>query len=484
MFSRIVVLLLLALLPSCTTRSGKEDKYIQMEYWTNQGLKDVLPFWSTRGLDTLNGMFYTNLDRNWKTFGSFDQSPAMIARHLFGYTAGYMLSGDEQLMQRAKEIRNYLIATSWDQEYGGWYDMISRDGQPTVDTKTTFGQVYIITGLTLYYFATHDPEVLKYITESNELLEEKVWDPVGGGYFDSMNRDLSVRMDTKSFSSEITPVSGYLYYLYLATRDEQYLKQTEKILDTVLMKMSDPKSGWILENYDRNWNYNVKDRTVNEVNIGHNIETAWMLLRANLLNERIDYLNAAKKLSEKVHQYGFNKETGVWYANVAKDNSENHRELAYWWTQAYGGMFNLTQYQIEKKDSYLENFRKGSDFWDKYFLDKQDGDTFQGVSLTGDPVDPVKANPYKASYHNMENSLLTSLYLALWVINEAFTLHFKIRTAQKGAKLYPLPIEELNYRIEKVLINDQPYDLNGSNELFVNLPELNDAHVVVTVRKK
>lgn len=479
---RIFVLLFAALLASCNVKPPEEDKYLQQRYWIDQGLNDVLPHWSAKGLDTLNGMFYTNLDRNWNTFGSFDQSPAMIARHLFGYTAGYMLSGDEKLIKRAAEIKDYLISSSWDKEYGGWYDMISREGKPTLKTKTTFGQVYIITGLTLYYFATHDQDVLKYITESNMLLEQKVWDPVSGGYFDSMNRDWSVKLNTKSFSSEITPVSGHLLYLFLATRDEQYLKQTEKILEMVMNRMSDPKTGWILESFDTNWNYTVKEQTVNEINTGHNIETAWMLLRAYLLNGRRDYLDAANKLSEQVHQYGFNKESGAWYANFAKESSADHRPLAYWWTQAYGGMFNLNLYRIDKKDSRLDVFRKGSDFWDKYFLDKKDGDTFQGVSLSGEPIDPVKANTYKASYHNMENSLLTSIYLAMWVKKEPLSMHFKISFSKAGDKLYPLPVEEKSYQIEKVLIDGKPFEIQENSGLFLALPELRDAHVEVRIK--
>ncbi len=119
-------------------------------------------------------------------------------------------------------------------------------------------------------------------------------------------------------------------------------------------------------------------------------QTAWMLSRAYLLNGREDYLKPANKREGLVHQYGFNKEKRAWYANVAKDSSAYHRPLAYWWTQAYGGMFNLNLYRIDKQDIHLDNFRQGSDFWDKYFLDKRDGDTFQGVSLSGEPIDTVK----------------------------------------------------------------------------------------------
>lgn len=484
MQGRWIFLFCFLLLSCCKVQSQQNDKYLDKDYWKTQGLQDVLPHWSEKGVDSVNGMFYTNLDRDWKPFGNTDQSPAMIARHLFGYSAGYIMSGDEKLIHRATEIKNYLISNCWDKQYGGWFDAISREGKPQKITKTTFGQVYAITGLTMYYFATKDEDVLKYINTSNDLLETKVWDSTAGGYYDIMNPDWTVKSTGKSFSSEITPASGYLFYLYLATRNEKYLEQTEKVVNTVLQRMTDPFSGWILESYDSNWQNISKDGSGTEVNIGHNIEAAWMSLRTYLLNGKKAYLAATNRLAGMVHQYGFNRHTGVWYANVSKDSSSNHSPISYWWIQAYGNMFNLNLYRVDHQPVRLENFRKGAHFWDAHFLDKTKGDIYQGVSLSGEAIDPVKANIFKASYHNMENALLNWLYLAFWVKKEPVTLHFKISDSKAGDKLYPLPIEEENYVIEKVMIDKKAYENNKQHTLFITLPKLQNAHIEVSIQPK
>ena len=40
--------------------------------------------------------------------------------------------------------------------------------------------------------------------------------------------------------------------------------------------MIDKESGWVLENFDKNWMYLVGKQDKTEINIGHNIESAWM----------------------------------------------------------------------------------------------------------------------------------------------------------------------------------------------------------------
>lgn len=451
-----------------STLNAQKQKYLSGGYWRKQAMEDVLHNWSTKATDSVNGMFFTNLNQNWEPFGSFIQSPAMIARHLFAYSTGYLMSGDERLLLRAKQLLAYLDKNAWDKEYGGWYDQLDRQGVPTKFTKTTFNQVYCITGLTLYYFVTKDSTVLNTILKANNLLERKVWDNIAGGYYDVMNRDWSVQSTGKSFSSEITPASGYYFYLYLATRDQRYLDQLRKIMNMVKGKMIDANSGWVLESFDRNWKYNYSSVENKEINIGHNIETAWMYLRLYLLAQDEKFLAEAKKLGNKVEQFGFNASNGCWYAYVAKLNPSLHSDLSYWWIQAYGNMYNLIFYSIEPQQKRLDDFRKGAEFWDTFFVDKQNGDTYQGVNVAGEPVDPVKGNFFKASYHNLENSLLVWLYLDLWVNKKPVKLYFSVENSD-NLTLYPLPIEEKDYRILTATWNGKKIGETSGNA--VKLPE-------------
>lgn len=460
------LLLAVSLFIGVSCLHAQDKDFFNGEYWRKQALVDVLPHWSSKGIDSVNGMFFTNLAREWKQFGSFDQSPAMIARHLFAYAAGYLMSGDEQLLIRAKQLLGYLDKNAWDKDFGGWYDQLDRDGNPVKLSKTTFNQVYCITGLTMYYFVTKDSTVLKTIEQANELLESKVWDSVGGGYYDVMNPDWTIQSSGKSFSSEITPVSGYLFYLYLATRDSRYLEQLRKIMNVVGDKMIDPATGWVLESFDSSWKYNYPSGNY-EINVGHNIETAWMYLRLYRITEEKKYLDEAKKLDTRIAKFGYQAANGCWYANVARSDSGKHPDLSYWWIQAYGNMYNLIWYSLDQQKSRLTDFEKGAAFWDKYFVDSQYGEIFQGVTTAGDPIDPVKGNFFKASYHNLENSLLVWLYLDLWIKQKAVKLYFKLENNDRPI-LYPLPVEENNYRIKEIKFNGKK--IRAKKTIPISLP--------------
>ena len=52
-------------------------------------------------------------------------------------------------------------------------DALQPSGDPMEYSKSTFVQVYVITGLAMYYTVTHDKEILDYINKSNDLLEQK-----------------------------------------------------------------------------------------------------------------------------------------------------------------------------------------------------------------------------------------------------------------------------------------------------------------------
>ena len=281
---------------------------------------------------------------------------------------------------------------------------------------------------------------------------------------------------TKSFSSEITPVSGYCFYLYLATRDQRYLYQLRRVMNMVSHKMIDPVSGWVLESFDRNWKYTYSSVENKEINIGHNIETAWMYLRLYLLTRDEKFLAEAKRLGAKIEQFGYNPANGCWYANVAKDLPSQHSDLSYWWIQAYGNMYNLIWYSIDGQQKRLHDFSKGAKFWDTFFVDKQNGDTYQGVNVAGEPVDPVKGNFFKASYHNLENSLLVWLYLDLWVNKKEVKLYFNIENSDNPT-LYPLPVEETHYRILKATLNGKKIQVTRDGA--VRLPEDNGKVEVV-----
>jgi mannobiose 2-epimerase len=453
---------------------------IHGDFWRKQAIEDVIKPWTQHAIDKEFGAYYSFLERDWQPFNGNEKYPGMIARHLFSYSVAYMLSGNETYMQQAEQTYDYLISKGWDKRYGGWYTELDRKGEVQDASKDLFMQTYAITGLAMYYLLTKDKEVEDYIDRSIDMLEEHAWDTQGrGGYVSALHQDLSIKESDKAFSPQLAPLSGYLLYLYAATRDQKYLTMSERILQTVLNHMTDEKSGWIMERYDQNWQP-LAERN-DWMNTGHNIEVAWMLMRLYDLTGKEEYKLKATQLNERLLSYAYNPKIGIWYHKVNVADATQHSNDSPWWVQAYGNMFQLYMYHSSGNLQYLQHFREGANFWNEHLMDSTYGGAYLSAMADGSVANDKKAVRTKTSYHSMEHGLLNYLYLDVWVNHGSVSLHYYIKEAS-ARKLYPLPIEEMDYEIEEVMINGKKWEQINYQDGFVILPQQANQRVRVVVK--
>ncbi|MDN3690493.1 AGE family epimerase/isomerase [Cyclobacterium jeungdonense] len=452
------------------------------DYWKKQVIHDVLEPWTKFARDEEYGSFHTLLDKDWKVGEKQEKYPGMIARHLFSYSVGYHLTGDEKYLELASETFDYLIENGWDHQYGGWFYELDRSGNAVSLDKDMFMHAYAITGLAMYYIVTRDKEVKNYLDKSIDVMENHAWDDInGGGYFRRLNRDFSIINSDKVFSPQLAPVSGYLLYLYAATMEEKYLQKSEQLLEMTLARMKDRKSGWIMEGFDRNWN---SLEQMNEMmNTGHNVEVAWMLMRLYAITGKENYKEEAMKLNEQLLKYAFDNETGIWYHKLRIDNPKMHSEDSPWWVQAYGNMFQLYLYALSDEGKSLCNFKKGATFWNNSFIDREKGGTYLSVDKHGNYINSSKAVVTKTSYHSVENGFLTMLYLDYWINEQPVSLYYNINSAATE-KLFPLLLEDFNYDIKKVRIDRRGWKKIDQESGFIHLPQKTKYKMEVVLQKK
>jgi len=480
---KLFLLLLIIIQAGCGNGTSPVSNVQDGRYWKDQAINDILPYWTDNAMDRDSGAFITNLDAQWKHGSDSRKYPSMIGRHIFSYSVAYLMTGTEEYLDIAEQTKDFLLEKAWDTEHGGWYDVLNRDGTPDIRTRNMFIQTYALTGLAMYYFVTHDREVLEYIIETDRHLETAMLDSLNGGYYNVAGNDWQIIDSNKSFASQVAPVSGYLLYMYLATGDSVYLERSRRIMDWVSDRMRDPGSGWILEYFDRNWSMLESDPDI--INVGHNIEVAWMLLRLTMLNGTGGIPETARQLEDLLYAATFREETGLWLTTLGRRDPRITDDFTYWWIQAYGNMYSLCSYRISGNKERLDHFIKGAEFWDSYFLDRDNGDTFTSVYHNGVAKDSTKANPYKTSYHSIEQCLLNYLYLSFWVNHELVRLHFRIMDPREGDLLFPVLVEDMD-----VVVRDARHEGTSGNEKLtfsertVSLPEADIARITVTLGNK
>lgn len=460
------------------------------EYWRRQGLNQIIPFWQKHARDTINGAFYMTLSREGNPLPPWDKHPAMISREIFGFTAAYLLSGDERYLTTAREGTQYLLKHAWDEQYGGWYDVLDQSGNPIVTTKSVPNQLYTNVGLALYYFATGDGDALSHVKESVHIQKVKACDSRNGGYFQTLNRDLSVADSSKSKHSHYGYTSSLLINLMMMTHDNEIRDFAEELMQISFTHLTDTSYGWFTgfpSPGSSSWKMTprfVNGREV--VSAGAQLTASLSLLRLAELTGKKIYRENGIALSRQVMGAAFDSTRGCWFdiCDRMPPYAVEDTSSVTWWLQSYGMLIQLHLYNLTGDRLYLESYRKMATFWDNYFVDKEFGGVYQSVSPSGLPVSPGKAVVWKASYHEMENALLNYFYLNLYVNHKPATLHFHLKNKDPQARHYVSLAEDQNVIISGVKINGNSWTSFNAEEKYVNLPESEDIKMDVTLTYK
>lgn len=469
------------------------EKYTSPEYWQRQALVNMIPFWE-KTIDRKNGGFYTNIMFDGTIDYTVGKYPRMISRIVYGFCVAYLLSGDEKYLQYAKHGMRYLIDYGWDKVNGGWHLYLNANNEVVFEDeaenliannyKNLFDQTYGNLGPVLYYFVTNNNEALQYVNRVHELLKQKAWDKKHGGYFAEVAANWDLVSSKKSFNAQIDTFSAYLLYYYLATKQTKLKDEIKDLAKIVKTKMIDPKTSYVGETFTGDWE-SVEDMLW----VGHNLKTAWVLLRVANLTENNEYIKTAKQIAEIQMKENWDSKYYGWFflfnrtPNVGFDTLYPQKvELKDWWTQTEGDFLMLYLYNITREQQYLQKFKESAYFWDNYVVDKKYGEVYPTLLPNGKPNRTQKGDRYKSAYHSMEHALFNYLYLSLFVKKQEATLYFNLNADKEGEKHYVNIIEDPSVIIKQVEINGKNWTRFDSLEGYLLLPKGKNLNTKVTFK--
>jgi mannobiose 2-epimerase len=183
-------------LPLPTSETLDSDRAELLTAEIGNALRQVLQVWFPRCVDAEYGGFLCDFDYKWRPSGSqvkMLEYQARMARLLARATA---TAGFECYRPLAAHAFKYLRDILWDRQYGGWYRMLDRAGQPLeASTKHGHGIAYAIGACAAYYELTSEVEALELAKAGFAWIEKVAHDHRHGGYFASYQRD-GTRIDS------------------------------------------------------------------------------------------------------------------------------------------------------------------------------------------------------------------------------------------------------------------------------------------------
>lgn len=367
---------------------------------------NILPFWMTHVVDRVNGGFYGAVTNDLQIRNEVPRSAILCARILWTYSAAYRRLGGEQYLSMAQWAYDYLNRVFWDQEYGGLYWQVDRNGTPVADRKHHYAQAFGIYGLSEYYRATRDSRSLELARELFGLLEEHAYDPANQGYLEGSDRAWRQLADTRLSDRDLEcrkSMNTMLHILEAYTNllrawDDKYIRaQLGALLRTFQRQIVDPRTGHLRLFFDDQWHLLSES-----VSFGHDIEGSWLLWEAaevlgnpGLQEEtrRLAVVLADAVLRDGLDTDGslFSKGTPQGVLNSGKD----------WWPQAEGIVGFYNAYQLTGDERFAEAAIRCWQTVQDRFVDRAHGDWFKRLSPDGTP-DPMsyKAGPWDCPYHH------------------------------------------------------------------------------------
>jgi mannobiose 2-epimerase len=365
---------------------------------------NILPYWSAKMVDNVNGGFYGRIDGNDKVYPEAEKGGILNARILWTYSSAYRVLGDTSYLHLAKRAKDYILAHFIDSQHGGAYLSVKADGAPSNTRKQVYTNAFFIYALAEYNRATGDKQALAEAGKIFELFEKYAADKEYGGYYEVFSQDwqrIRERMigessdkDEKTMNTSLHVMEAYAN-LYRVSGDKFVGDRLRNLVEIFLDKIIDKKTSHLICFLDRTWN---STSTVDSY--GHDIESSWLLDEAaGLLKD--------KKLIERV------KAAGLKIANAAEEGYQSDgsmlteknyatghfRTQRSWWEQAETIVGYLNAFELTGDESYLNRSLKCWEYLKKYFIDTKNGGWFSSVSESGVPGGD-KAGFWICPYHS------------------------------------------------------------------------------------
>jgi mannobiose 2-epimerase len=406
----ILMTILCLLISGCYGRkevtSAQKEKLEQLKNEISESLiTDLLPYWSEKMTDTINGGFYGRVDGNEVVYPEADKGGILNARILWTFSSAFRLLKDSSYLRTALRAKNYILDHFIDKEFGGAYMTVKATGEPGDTRKYTLTESYFIYAFAEYYRATGDKDVLREAIKIFELLEQNTLDKEYNGYFEVCTRNWershdqllneSSPMEEKTMITHLHLVEAYAG-LYRVWPEERMKQRLSNILEVFINRIVDKKTFHLVYFLERDWK-----PTTHIDSYGHDIEASWLIDEAaGLLNDP-DLTASVKELTVKIADAAAEGLQPDGSLLTEKDTETGHVvSVRSWWEQAETILGYLNAFGITGKELYLDRSLNCWNYVKTHFIDHAHGGWYSLVKENGEPAGSDKANYWTCPYHN------------------------------------------------------------------------------------
>jgi len=356
----------------------------------------VLPFWARHSVDQDHGGFITHLARDGSITDASAKFLVMQARMIYSFAVGAELGGDPEWLNLARQGASFLLQHFRDVEQDGWFWSVTGAGEPRETAKRAYGHAFVIYALAEYGRTVEDSRALAAATHTWSLTAERFWDREHGGLFEACDRAWNPTDRGHSMGTHLHVLEALLA-LNDAVGGDRYWPHVREICDLMLTHMVDRQHRCGLEKFPSDWRVDP-EASRHLVNYGHNLEAAWLLLRANQIEEVASYRDAARDFLDYSLRYGLDTVHGGVFSHGPFGEAATAREKI-WWVQTEAMVAFLLGHLVFGDRRYWEAFQNVVRFCLRHLHDPEYGEWYHSTAEDGGPRNSTKGSAWKAAYH-------------------------------------------------------------------------------------
>jgi mannobiose 2-epimerase len=392
--------------------------------------QEVLAPLYPRALDREAGGFLSEFDYQWQPSGAQDKMIVTQARHVWtnARVADFFPEEKAASLANARHGVAFLEKAMWDEQDGGFYWLVTRDGTPKAEPdgqiiKQAYGEGFAIYALAAYYAVSGDTTALRLARDAFNWLDRHAHDPVHRGYFNYLQRD-GTPLRTgyqgtppKDQNSSIHLLEAFTE-LYRVWPDPVLRDRLDEML-TLIRDTIRVEPGTLTLFSTADWqpiSYRDSSAAVQKarhyfdhVSFGHNVETAYLMLEAadalGIPNDSAT-LRAGKQMVDHALRTGWDpKLAGLYdegYYFPDRPGLTITVDTKAWWSQAEALNTLLLMADLYPEDPlrYQEKFLAMWSYIDRYLIDHEHGGWYEaGLDTDPDARTARKTQIWKAAYH-------------------------------------------------------------------------------------
>jgi mannobiose 2-epimerase len=389
--------------------TGPEQTLAEAARRFDQQLRSqVMPYWFEEGQDRQCGGY------------SLEPGSKQLVgqtRMIWGFSHAHcqgLSSPQRDYLQAARQGYEFLQQHFRDQEHGGYYWMTDDAGTPTNQYKMIYGQAFVIYALVEYYRASGDMAALTAALEQFLVLQSKAHDRRHGGWFEHFTPGWTPVMTAEEHVSVEVPgyksANAHLHLmeafteLYRELPDDRVRDALAESLQINRSHFYPPDPAQCAFHCRPDWG-RVTDESSAGLSYGHNVEFAWLMLRAEQALDQPPSWDHFYALLDHALKYGFDHERGGLY-NMGLDNRPAFDLEKVWWSQAELMAALSVSLQHQQRASDLVACQKLVGFLEHTMIDPQDGIWVASIAPDGQPKWNSKKNHWKANYHDVRGIVM------------------------------------------------------------------------------